>query len=396
MKKIYVLGVSLLLLLTGCGQEKTSDEAQPVINKDTLPIVTDIPMPEKDLYPIETEKPEKELLSRHDVTWEDELTFLYQYKEGKKTWFELAKLQPDDTWEISTPEWGQKFVDLLKKQETPLTGLEVCSDGSYFAMIQSEDSLPVIYHIMPDGTITEEALPDDILQWTDRIHEIVQTMFLTEKNEIVFTTFQIPIDENTGEPMTEIGHGAGDLVVYNPYTKKLVSRRECVDGLEHLFFNGDYVFCETGTEIHAYLLEGGGIQSVYTTDELQKKRKEELAASEERDEPVPHEEQEHSISFCDYSGGKYAYWFTDLGIYRLDLSQVTNAENTAEKIISSDAYSLPEKPVKLSMTGMTCMEDGKTTTLYTEGYYFEEKKVGEESFLAITHGPALTRYIYRE
>lgn len=396
MKKLYFLGIFLFFMMTGCGQVKTSDEPQPVINVDTLPAVTDIPLPEKDLYPIETEKPGKELLFRSDVTWEDEFTFLYQYREGNKTWFELAKLQPDDTWEISTPEWGQKFIDLLEKSESPLKSLKVCSDGSYFAMIQPEDSLPVFYHILLDGTITEEELPEGILQWTEHTHEMAQAMFLTEKNEIALTTFRVTPDENTGKPMEGAGHGIGHLIVYNPYTKKLVSKRECVDNVYHLFIKGDYVFCEAGAEVHAYLLEGGGIQSIYTADELQKKREEETASLQERDEPIPHEKQEHSISFCDYSGGKYAYWFTDLGIYRLDVSQATNAKNTAEKILSSDVYSLPEKPVKLSMTGITCMEDGKTTMIYTKGYCFEEKKVGEKGFLVVTHGPALTRYIYRE
>ncbi len=396
MKKLYFLGIFLFFMMTGCGQVKTSDGPQPVINEDTLPAVTDIPLPEKDLYPIETEKPRKKLLFRPNITWEDEFTFLYQYQEGNKTWFEIAKLQPDDTWEISTPEWSQKFVDLLEKSGSPLRSFEVCSDGSYFAMIQPEDGLPVFYHILLDGTITEEELPEGILQWTEFTHEIADGMLLTEKNEIVLTTtYKILPDQNTGESMAHIGHGTGNLIVYNPYTKKLVSKRECIDSADRTFIKGDYIFCQAGAQVNAYLLEGGGIQSIYTADELQKKREEELS-TQEGAEPIPHEEQEYPINFLGYSGGNYAYWFTDLGVYRLDVSQVTNAKNTAEKILSSDVYSLPEKPVKLSMTGITCIENGKTTMIYTNGYCLEEKKVGDDAFVAVTHGPVLTRYIYRE
>lgn len=376
MKKIYILGIFLLLLLTGCGQEKTVSETLQ-INKEVPPDVTNIPLSDADRNYYSSRKQEadqengEKLVRWINVTWENEIRYLYEYQDGNKLRFELASLQPDNTWEISTPKWEQA---LLKKAKAPLDSLEVCSDGSYLAMIQPKDDLPVFYRILLDGTVTEHHLPDGILKWKKDSHEMADGMLLTEKDEIVLSTYTIPPEEYQNIEFEGIGHEPAHLIVYNPYTKKLVSKRNYIDVAQDLFVKGDYVFNTYGNSIRVYLLEGGDIQSIYTTDELQK-------------EPA-------GQSVCTYPGGNYAYWYTNLGIYRLDVSLVANAENTVEKLIPSKYYQPPEK--NFSIITMSCIEDGKTAAVYIKGSVCEDQELPDGNHIFNFSDPVLTRYLYEE
>ncbi len=371
MRKIYTALLLSLLLLTGCGETEASEPAQQV-KEVSPPIVTNIPLLEKDLYLPQNEKSDKKLVFRADVTQEDEITFLYEYQKGKKLEFQLARLQPDDTWKVSTPKWEQA---LLKEVTSPLSALSAYSDGSYLAMIQPEDSLPVFYHLTPDGSVTKWELPDGILQWTKQTHEVANGMLLTEKNEVVLTTYIISIDEQTGTPEEGMGLETGYMILYNPYTKKLISKRDSVNTADHIFITGDYVFCAADNEIHVYLLNGGRIQSVYTDKELQKK--------------------EIDQSLCIYPGGKYAYWYNDLGIYRFDISLAGNAKNTVEKIIPSKYYPKTEKE-HFGINQMLCYEDGKTTTIYIKGVPYDLKTNDNDDFTIDASEQTFTRYVFRE
>lgn len=377
MKKIYILGIFLLLLLTGCGQNRTASETLQ-INEEVPPNVTNIPLSDADRNYYSSQRQEtgqkdgEKLVRWINVTWENEIRYLYEYQDGNKFRFELANLQPDNTWEISTPKWEQA---LLKKAKAPLDSLEICSDGSYLAMIQPEDDLPVFYHILLDGTVTEHHLPDGILEWKKDSHEMANGMLLTEKDEIALSTYTIPPEEYRDVESDGTNHQEpAHLIVYNPYTKKLVSKRNYIGLAQDLFIKGDHVFSTYGNSIDVYLLKGGDIQSIYTTDELQKK-----SAGQ---------------SVCTYPGGNYAYWYTNLGIYRLDVSLVANAENTVEKLIPSKYYQPPEK--NFSIFTMSCIEDGKTASIYIKGSTYEEEEVDDENKIFHFSDPVLTKYVYEE
>lgn len=374
MKKIYTILLLSLLLLSGCGEKESSEPVQK-INEITPPTVADIPLLEKDLYLPENEKSEKKLVFRGNVTQEDEITFLYEYQTGKKLEFQLARLQPDDTWEVSKPKWGKA---LLKETSDPLSAISVYSDGSYLAMIQPENDLPLFYHLMPDGTVTKWELPDGILEWEDGFHEITDGMFLTEQNQILLTTYKIEVDESSGKPFEGLGPETGRLLIYDPYTKKLVSERDYVGMAGNIFITDKYVFCSRDSEIQAYLLDGGGIQSVYKDKELEK--------AAEKNSPV--------APFCTYSGGKYAYWYTELGIYRFDVSLADKPENTVEKIISSEYYPKTDKEY-FGVNQMICNEDGNTTTIYVRGLPYSLKTDDEEDVHVDAAEQIFTRYVLR-
>lgn len=375
MKKVYTIILLSLLLLTGCGEKEASS---PVAQTKAFipPAVTNIPLLEKDLYLPPEKSSDKKLVFRADVTQDDEITFLYQYQKEKKSEFELATLQPDDTWKVSTPKWEQA---LLEKTTSPLSTLDVYSDGSYLAMIQPEDDLPSFYYLTPDGNVTEWELPHGILEWTDEIHEMANGILLTEKNQIVLTTYKTEIDEQTGKPAEGMGPDMGHMIVYDPYTKKLISKRDYVDMAANIFIIGDYVFCSGDNEVQVYPLNGGGIQSVYTDKELQRVKN----------------RKDIQQSLCTYAGGKYAYWYTHLGIYRLDVSLTDNAENPVEKIISPDYFPKTDKKY-FGINTMICKEDGKTTTIYVRGVPYDLKTNDEEYFTVDASEQIFTRYVFQE
>lgn len=387
MKKLFLLGVLFVITLTGCGQNETSVETTQ-IKEEAGPTVTDISLPplEQTLSSSEKQENGKRVLFEADVTWEDDIAFLYEYQEAEKLQFELARLQPDNTWEISTPEWAQAL--LKETGEIPLSALNVCSDGSYYAMVLSEDenSVPFFYHILLDGTVTKETLPDGILEQAKDGSELVEGMTLTEKNEIILTTYTMSSAEQADESDQFSDYNPCHLIVYNPSTKKLIAKRDYIDRAENLFTAGDYIFSMSSNEIQAYLLKGGEVQSVYTNKELAEFQEKEKAKNSER---------VSTASLCNYFGGKYAYWYTGCGIYRIDVSQTQNAENTAEKIISSKYY--PSFEGSFGVTDIIGCENGKETTIYVKGIPYNLQENGQQKGMSINPSdPVFTKYIYQE
>ncbi len=383
MRKLFLLGFLFLILLTGCGQDNTSVETTQIKAEDG-PTVMDIALPPLE-QKLHSQENSKNFFLEANVTWDNEITFLYEYQEDGKLQFQLARLQPDNTWEINTPEWADALLKETGKK--PLSALNVCSDGSYYGMIVPEDenSTPSFYHILLDGTIIKESLPDGILEETKDSPEQVEGMTLTEKDEIILTTYTMSSD-NQEESADEVGgYEPSHLIVYNPYTKKLVSKRDYIGRAEDLFTVGDYVFTMSRNEIYVYLLKGGDVQSTYSNKEL-------TEFQQKKSSQIP-----SAGGLCSYSGGKYAYWYTEAGIYRIDTSLTENAENTVEKVIDPKNYHSSASEGSFGVTEIIGDEDGKETTIYVKGipYNLQENKE-EKSYKIDSSDPVFIKYISQE